>query len=417
MVTFEPYSLKYQNLTIEQEQSFDPWGRKRNPTNWSYDNIPEFNLLDRGYTGHCLSRFFIGKHLNEFNLINMNGRLYDPILGRVLSPDPALQMPANTQNYNRYSYCLNNPLKYNDPSGNQMALPTEYRQLGVTRPHYRINDITDNNPAGWGGNGGALPTGSEGGGGGGGDGFYSWIEFWGEVNDLRNSPYGGSSSGLGTTRYFESQPEAFLAGYLYNDYHNSWNQTDGGSRSSAVNAFIELMTINSLTADKKGSAPDPGPGINDPRYPGIQIFYVKGLDKGFTLPGIGIFVGNGDTEAHISHEYGHYLQSLYFGQEIYYNRIIPESLKNMSLYSLGIISNSEYYNTLTEKNANTFSYNYFMEKGGTNQICQVYNRRFFPIYNLNTNEFLLSKVSIYHLGNYIQTTNNQILYPRWWLHD
>ena len=28
-----------------------------------------------------------------------------------------MQAPDNIQNYNRYSYCLNNPLKYFDPSG------------------------------------------------------------------------------------------------------------------------------------------------------------------------------------------------------------------------------------------------------------------------------------------------------------
>jgi len=48
----------------------------------------------------------------------MNGRVYDPLLGRFLSPDPYIQMPDFTQNYNRYSYCLNNPLLYTDPSGN-----------------------------------------------------------------------------------------------------------------------------------------------------------------------------------------------------------------------------------------------------------------------------------------------------------
>ena len=47
----------------------------------------------------------------------MNGRIYDPRLGRFLSPDPYVQSPYNSQNYNRYSYCLNNPLKYTDPSG------------------------------------------------------------------------------------------------------------------------------------------------------------------------------------------------------------------------------------------------------------------------------------------------------------
>lgn len=47
----------------------------------------------------------------------MNARLYDPAIGRFLSPDPYVQAPGNSQNFNRYSYCLNNPLKYNDPSG------------------------------------------------------------------------------------------------------------------------------------------------------------------------------------------------------------------------------------------------------------------------------------------------------------
>jgi RHS repeat-associated protein len=52
-----------------------------------------------------------------FGLINMNGRVYDPYLQRFLSPDPFVQEPGNAQNYNRYSYVLNNPLMYVDPSG------------------------------------------------------------------------------------------------------------------------------------------------------------------------------------------------------------------------------------------------------------------------------------------------------------
>jgi len=47
----------------------------------------------------------------------MNARLYDPALGRFLSPDPYVQMPDFTQNFNRYSYCLNNPLVYVDEDG------------------------------------------------------------------------------------------------------------------------------------------------------------------------------------------------------------------------------------------------------------------------------------------------------------
>lgn len=95
--------------TVIEEQSFDPWGRHRNPNNWSFENIPAFTLLDRGFTGH--------EHLPEFKLINMNGRMYDPILGRMLSPDHYVQAPDYTQNFNRYSYCFNNPLIYTDPDG------------------------------------------------------------------------------------------------------------------------------------------------------------------------------------------------------------------------------------------------------------------------------------------------------------
>jgi hypothetical protein len=47
----------------------------------------------------------------------MNARLYDPLLGRFLSPDPFVQAPELSQNFNRYSYCLNNPLIYTDPDG------------------------------------------------------------------------------------------------------------------------------------------------------------------------------------------------------------------------------------------------------------------------------------------------------------
>lgn len=93
-----------------QEYSFDAWGRRRNPTTWGYDLTGQPALFaDRGFTSH--------EHLPWFNLVNMNGRLYDPLVGRFISPDPYVQMPDRTQNMNRYTYCLNNPLKYNDPNG------------------------------------------------------------------------------------------------------------------------------------------------------------------------------------------------------------------------------------------------------------------------------------------------------------
>lgn len=93
------------------EYSYDPWGRLRNPETlelYASGEEPEL-FLGRGFTGH--------EHLPYFGLINMNARLYDPFTGRFLSPDPYVQAPDFTQNYNRYSYALNNPLKFFDEGG------------------------------------------------------------------------------------------------------------------------------------------------------------------------------------------------------------------------------------------------------------------------------------------------------------
>jgi RHS repeat-associated protein len=93
------------------EYSYDAWGRMRNPASWANyapGSEPEL-FTGRGYTGH--------EHLPWFNLINMNGRVYDPLIGMFLSPDNFLQSADFTQSFNRYAYCLNNPLIYTDPDG------------------------------------------------------------------------------------------------------------------------------------------------------------------------------------------------------------------------------------------------------------------------------------------------------------
>jgi RHS repeat-associated protein len=92
------------------EMSYDAWGNRRNPATWETytSNMPAF-ITDRGYTGH--------EHLDEFFLINMNGRMYDPQTTRFLSPDPVIADPGNPAAFNPYAYVLNNPLRYTDPSG------------------------------------------------------------------------------------------------------------------------------------------------------------------------------------------------------------------------------------------------------------------------------------------------------------
>src|SRR5205807_1556423 len=55
--------------------------------------------------------------LDSLDLVHMGGRVYDPVLGRFTSADPLVQSLEDLQALNRYSYCLNNPLSYVDPTG------------------------------------------------------------------------------------------------------------------------------------------------------------------------------------------------------------------------------------------------------------------------------------------------------------
>lgn len=98
---------------VLQRQAFDAWGRRRNPRDWETNDrmTPRsgFEWL-RGYTGH--------EHLDSFGLINMNARLYDPKMGRMLSVDNYVSDATSAMAYNRYTYALNNPISYIDPTGN-----------------------------------------------------------------------------------------------------------------------------------------------------------------------------------------------------------------------------------------------------------------------------------------------------------
>ena len=96
------------NGKLVEARHFDAWGKVLSITDGNGNKLENL-LLDRGFTGH--------EHLQTVGLINMNARLYDPALHRFLQPDNYIQDPFNTQNFNRYGYCLNNPLVYVDENG------------------------------------------------------------------------------------------------------------------------------------------------------------------------------------------------------------------------------------------------------------------------------------------------------------
>ena len=122
----------------------DPHGERRKPDWTRRLNQSEIETLEtdhgdrtsRGFTGH--------EQFDRTGLVHMNGRLYDPLLGRFLSPDPIVANPADGQQWNLYSYAMNSPLSYIDPSGLSFCHPAQQSWCGgVGVPG-----------SGWGGGGG-----------------------------------------------------------------------------------------------------------------------------------------------------------------------------------------------------------------------------------------------------------------------
>ncbi|MDD6184410.1 MAG: RHS repeat-associated core domain-containing protein [Bacteroidales bacterium] len=120
------------NKQVIRNLHFDPWGNVKTDTDWrTFDSTTLSGFLagtirfSRGFTGH--------EHYADMKIINMNGRLYDPVIARFFSPDNFVQAPEFTQSYNRYSYCLNNPLQWVDPSGEDILDPWYRDAIGIVR--------------------------------------------------------------------------------------------------------------------------------------------------------------------------------------------------------------------------------------------------------------------------------------------
>lgn len=107
-------AISNQQGDIVEKRLFDAWGNIAKVIDGQGNILDRLTVLDRGYTGH--------EHLQSVGLIHMNGRLYDSKVKRFLQPDNFVQDPYNTQNYNRYGYVLNNPLKYTDVSGEEFTI-------------------------------------------------------------------------------------------------------------------------------------------------------------------------------------------------------------------------------------------------------------------------------------------------------
>ncbi|MCF6325333.1 MAG: FG-GAP-like repeat-containing protein [Gammaproteobacteria bacterium] len=115
---------------VLERMSFNPFGSRRVVNTWRdpIGTVINGQLSNRGFTGH--------EHMDDLGIIHMNGRLYDPKLGRFLSADPYIQTATNSQSYNRYSYLQNSPLSGTDPSGYFISLLANAAADGYLRRNY-----------------------------------------------------------------------------------------------------------------------------------------------------------------------------------------------------------------------------------------------------------------------------------------
>jgi len=95
-------------------ESFTAYGSRRSPTTWSGAPSSSDLTTIAGITRHG---YTFQDVLGTMGLNDMVGRVQDSITGRFLSADPTIPHPMDPQSYNPYSYTVNNPLTYTDPTG------------------------------------------------------------------------------------------------------------------------------------------------------------------------------------------------------------------------------------------------------------------------------------------------------------
>ena len=353
---------------------YDPWGVMTVRRN-------DIGFI-RGYTGHEM--------LQEFNLINMNGRVYDPQICRFLSPDNYVQEPVNSQSFNRYSYCLNNPLKYNDPSGELFTIDDIFIcafMSGAINWAMNGGQLNAKGLAFFGIGTGSFVAGSLVGAGISsalytsslGSGFIS-----GAAIGLGSGFAGGFTSGLGNSlvsgcSFSSSLSNAFSSGLQ----SGILGAIIGGlaDGTDALEAHANFFTgRGSLEIDKAFACSGNSTRLEDlyeygkkktdmkyvGKFEGVPVFEssklgnVKGNYMGVTLPPTGIFVGSGvyaNDKSMMWHEFGHMLQSFKHGLKAYYRVIAPESLIDAL-----VTNESGHLVCWTETYANFLSKNYMLSK-------------------------------------------------------
>ena len=360
--------------------TYDPWGNRT-----TTKNTLKFH---RGFTGH--------EHLTTYGVINMNGRMYDPTVGRFLAPDNFVQMPDFSQSFNRYSYCLNNPLKYTDPSG-------EFWHLVIGAAIGGFFNLISNAPDisnvwkglgyfGIGAAAGALSAGIGSGvnvamaGGSFTSGFVGTAAGVSSTGFISGALTGAASSFTGS--FVSNTGNAWMKGESF--ANGLWNGIKDGGGSVLIGGAVGGLTggvdaLSKKTSFWTGCTPidmsqaysASGSVIGEKTITGkyvgkfedANVYESKKLGdingnggySGITIPERGIIVGKGvftsglvNGTAMMQHEYGHILQYKIVGLKAYYSVIAPESFLSASL-----TSQQAHEHFWTETWANYLSKNFF----------------------------------------------------------
>ena len=380
--------ISRQGKRLTRSIHFDPWGNPRKFSNWTLvdsTTLTGFSMPARGFTGH--------EHLQRFNIINMKGRLYDPVIGRFFSPDNFVQAPGFTQSYNRYSYCLNNPLQYTDPSGEFWHLIVGAAIGGFLNVVLNANNI-DNCWQGLayfgiGAVAGALSAGV-------GAGISTAF-----AGGSFSAGFTGITAGVSATGFLSgsasSAASGFIGGFITGS-GNSWISGNSFSKGlingitqGGIGLFVGSLTggiIGGIDALYKGTnfwtgtasfdLSDNYGAIGKPigektvtgkyvgKFEGVNL-YEANIPEGSaaTLPGRGIILSKGQysiyssslyTKQLLLHEFGHILQARKVGMVAYYSIIAKESFISASFDGINGWSHDLFW---TETWANYLSQNYF----------------------------------------------------------
>lgn len=212
-----PVALSGIDGTLREKMAYDAWGKRRTLNGVPINGTPTPDSIDgvtdnRGFTGHEM--------LDQLDLVHMNGRVYDPLVGQFMSGDPLISDPINGQSYNRYSYVLNNPTNLTDPTGFSPCADGKSACKGMSLGPQNFTDLT-------------TPSVTE--------QREAFAKIWNAVNDAiqGNTAKNGdgvakidAKAGDGATGQSASSANSGTAGKLWQSLKDGYDEVTGANRET-----------------------------------------------------------------------------------------------------------------------------------------------------------------------------------------